>query len=170
FKSCDVLPALAEAIQTTPPMEITRALYAFEVHPTRRKATQVAIMVAMAMPEMGLEEVPIRPVIRDETVTNRKPNTTTKIAAAILATTLGLVPGTGLKVRYPIIMIRTSTVPARACFKLRSLSVRLVPRIAVAPFFKSAAPARKAFTIVGMVLIRVIRPAAATAPAPIGRM
>ena len=39
----------------------------------------------MAMPEMGFEEVPMRPTIRDDTVTNRKPKITTSTAASRLA-------------------------------------------------------------------------------------
>ena len=71
-------------------------------------------MVAMAMPEMGLEDVPIRPVIREETVTNRKPKTTTSTAARILATMLVDVPGTGITFNMMISITRTSTVPASA--------------------------------------------------------
>jgi hypothetical protein len=41
----------------------------------------VAMRVAMAMPEIGFDELPIKPVMRDETVTKRKPKTTTRSAA-----------------------------------------------------------------------------------------
>ena len=35
----------------------------------------------MVMPEIGFDEVPMRPVMRDDTVTNRKPKTMTRMAA-----------------------------------------------------------------------------------------
>src|SRR5438270_11078288 len=82
FKSWEVLPAFAEAMQTTPPMVNARAMYGAAVQPTARQTAQVAINVAMAIPEIGFDEVPIRPVMRDETVTNRNPKTMTNIAAA----------------------------------------------------------------------------------------
>jgi hypothetical protein len=42
----------------------------------------VAISVAMVMPEMGLEEEPIRPTMREETVTKMKPKTMTRTATS----------------------------------------------------------------------------------------
>src|SRR5229473_4230414 len=85
FRSWEVLPAFAEAMQTTPPMLMARAPNAAAVQWRARKTAQVAMRVAMAMPEIGLAEVPIRPTMREETVTKRKPKTTTKTAAARLA-------------------------------------------------------------------------------------
>ena len=67
FKSCDVLPALAEAMQTTPPMLMASAAKAAPVQCSTRKTAQVAIRVAMAMPEIGFEDVPMSPVMREET-------------------------------------------------------------------------------------------------------
>src|SRR6185312_13194675 len=84
FRSCDVLPAFAEAMQTTPPIVMARAEYAVAVQPITRNMAQVAMRVAMAIPEIGFDELPIRPVIREETVTNRNPKITTRIAARIL--------------------------------------------------------------------------------------
>src|SRR6476646_6160133 len=68
-------------MQTTPPIVIARAENAVPVQPMTRNMAHVAIRVAMAMPEIGLEELPINPVMRDETVTKRNPKTTTRIAA-----------------------------------------------------------------------------------------
>ena len=51
------------------------------VQPMTRNMAQVAMRVAMAMPEIGFEDVPISPVMRDETVTKRNPKTTTRSAA-----------------------------------------------------------------------------------------
>ena len=63
------------------------------VQPATRNIAQVAISVAIAMPLIGFEEVPISPQMRDDTVTNKKPNTSTKIAATRLATESGLRAG-----------------------------------------------------------------------------
>src|SRR3954469_1884687 len=68
FKSCEVLPALADAMQTTPPMLMASAKNAGAVHPMTKNMAHVAMRVAIAMPEMGFEDVPINPVIREETV------------------------------------------------------------------------------------------------------
>ena len=45
-----------------------------------QKIKQVSSNVATVMPEIGFDEEPISPVSRDETVTNRKPNATIRIA------------------------------------------------------------------------------------------
>ena len=58
---------------------------------------EVAISVAMVMPETGLAEEPMRPTIRELTVTKRKPKKTISTDAARLAQTLTCAPGTGLK-------------------------------------------------------------------------
>src|SRR6185312_16689222 len=75
FKSCDVLPALAEAMQTTPPIVMARAENAVAVQPITRNMAQVAMSVAMAMPEIGFDELTMKPVMRDETATNKNAKT-----------------------------------------------------------------------------------------------
>ena len=73
FKSCEVSPASAEAMQTTPPMVMASAPKAGAVQPLTRKMAEVAMSVAMVMPEMGLAELPISPTMRELTVTKRNP-------------------------------------------------------------------------------------------------
>src|SRR5947209_20286166 len=124
----------------------------------------------MAIPEIEFDDVQISPVMRDETVTNKNPKMTTKMAAATLAYQVVNAPGTGLKVSIAHIMIMTSRAPPSATFMLMSMSVRRVPAASLAPLPKSFAPARSAAMMDGVVLSNVINPAAATAPAPIGRM
>ncbi len=41
----------------------------------------VMISVAIVMPEIGFDELPMSPVMRDDTVTKKKANTTIRIAA-----------------------------------------------------------------------------------------
>ena len=105
--------------------------------------------------------------MRDETVTNRKPKTTTKMAAIRLANIEVSAPGMGLKVRNAHIMMISSTEPPTVTEIGRSFSVR---RFDCSPLpapscFKLA---RSAETMVGMVFSKVIKPAIATAPAPMG--
>src|SRR2546428_269907 len=45
------------------------------VWPNQKKITHVSKRVAMVIPEIGLEDEPISPVKRDDTVTKRKPKT-----------------------------------------------------------------------------------------------
>src|SRR6185437_5279878 len=82
FRSCEVSPALAEAMQTSPPMLMASAPKAGSVQPFTRKIAAVAISVAMVMPETGLAELPIKPTMREDTVTNRNPKKKTSSAAA----------------------------------------------------------------------------------------
>ena len=51
--------------------------------------------VAIVMPEIGFAEVPMRPQIREDTVTNRNPKMTTSTAAAALWRMPSRAPGTG---------------------------------------------------------------------------
>ena len=171
FKSCDVLPALAEAMQTTPPMLMASAANAAPVQCSTRKTAQVAIRVAMAMPEMGFDDVPMSPVMREETVTNKNPKTITNNAAARFSYQVVLASLMGMKVSMAHIISSTRAAPPKATFRSRSRSVRRAPPpVAAAPLPRSFAPARNAAMMVGMVLSKVISPDAATAPAPIGRM
>src|SRR5262249_61019482 len=87
LRSREVLPALAEAMQTPPPMVMANAKYAGSVQPRSRNIAQVAISVAIAIPEIGLDDVPINPVMREDTVTNRNPKTTTSRAAKKFSST-----------------------------------------------------------------------------------
>ena len=92
-------PELLEAMQTTPPMVMASAPKAGAVQPLTRKIAEVAISVAMVIPETGLAELPMRPTIRDDTVTKRNPKTMTRSDAARLGRTPTCAPGTGLKVQ-----------------------------------------------------------------------
>src|SRR5579864_3601582 len=99
LRSCEVLPALAEEMHTMPPTESARAQKGWLVQPTSKNTAHVAIRVAIAIPEMGFDEVPIKPVMREETVTNRNPKTTTNAEEKRFASIEVSAPGTGLKVR-----------------------------------------------------------------------
>ena len=85
FRSCDVAPAFAEAMQTNDPTISAIGWYASPVHPIPTNMRQVAMMVAMVIPEIGLEEEPIIPTIRDDTVTKKNPKITIIMAGNIPA-------------------------------------------------------------------------------------
>ena len=53
--------------------------------PSRTKIRQVSSSVAIVMPEIGFDDEPISPVSRDETVTNRNPNSTISTAPTMPA-------------------------------------------------------------------------------------
>ncbi len=69
------------------------------VQPLTRKMAAVAMRVAMVMPLTGLALLPTMPTIRAETVTNKKPKTTTRRAAARLASAPTCAPGTGFELQ-----------------------------------------------------------------------
>ena len=116
------------------------------------------ISVAIVMPEIGFDEVPMSPVMRDETVTNRNPKMMTRIAARKLPC-VGIFGATARK-------IASSSDPPSTTVVGRSRSVRS-RAVAVAPAPKSFNPSRADAMIVGSVRPSVMRPAASTAPAPI---
>ena len=130
----------------------------------------MAINVAIVMPLIGFEELPISPLMREATVTNRKPKTTMKSDASKFAKMPVCAPGTGLNVRNAQIIRRIRIEPPVTTFIERSRSVRLATGMDSCFARTSLRPALNAAKIVGSVLISVIRPEHATAPAPMGRM
>ena len=50
--------------------------YASPVQPIATKIVHVRISVAIVIPEIGFDELPMSPVMRDDTLTKKKPNTT----------------------------------------------------------------------------------------------
>ena len=124
FRSCEVSPALEAAMQTTPPMVMASAPKAGAVQPFTRKMAEVAISVAMVMPETGLAELPMSPTMREATVTKRNPKMTTSREAAKFASSLVCAPGTGLKVRKKNISSTSAAEPKTTTLMGRSWSVR----------------------------------------------
>src|SRR5437868_5651206 len=84
LRSCEVLPAFAAAMQTMAPTEMATGAYTSPVQPSATKIKHVMIRVAIVMPEMGLDEDPIKPVIRDDTVAKKNPKMTIKIETRML--------------------------------------------------------------------------------------
>ena len=123
----------------------------------------VPMIVAMVMPLIGLLVVPIIPTMRDDTVTKKKPKIMIRTASRRL---LGKCVGRPLMKEMAI--ARTSEPIATTLIGM-SRSVRRV-EVDPAPFPRLLTLLRKDAQIVGRVRARDIRPAMATAPAPIRRM
>ena len=111
------------------------------------------------MPEIGLDEEPISPVSRDDTVTNRNPNKTMSSAPSRFISSVGAK-----------VMAASSTItPPATNFIDMSRSVRGVPpsvRASARDRPRSRKPSRKPCQMVGADWIRLNIPPAATAPAP----
>jgi len=76
FRSCEVVPPLEAAMQTTAP-DRQRGDVIGAPRPANDQEDQTGEQhVATVMPEMGFEEEPISPVSREETVTKQKPKST----------------------------------------------------------------------------------------------
>src|SRR5271169_1841954 len=120
-------------MQTTPPIVMARAPNAGAVQPCTRKMAEVAIRVAMVMPEMGLAELPMRPTMRELTVTKRNPKKTMRMEAARLARMPTWAPGTGLNSRKKNMRTMSKMEPTTAMRMEKSFSVRMGLVVAAEP-------------------------------------
>ena len=130
------------------------------------KIKQVPIRVAIVIPLIGLLDEPINPTMRDDTVTKKAPKMIiSKPNNNLLPTEL---PGIKLPGSSAIIRISTR-LPTPTSLMDRSRSVRGISSFATLfPFKEPILPLNEEM-IVGIVLINVMNPPAATAPAPICR-
>jgi hypothetical protein len=144
-------------MQTTAPTQSAMGPYSFPVQPSATNTRHVTIRVAIVIPEIGLDDVPMRPVMRDDTVTKRNPKTMTRIAARKLPC-IGIF---GARARK----IARSSDPTSTKIIGRSRSVRTTAPLP-APAPKPFRPSRAEPRIVGSVRPSVMSPAASTAPAP----
>src|SRR5438477_374856 len=118
----------------------------------------VAMIVAMVMPEIGFEDEPIIPTIRDETVTKKKPNTIIITADNKLVGIFGIKTIKAIRPRLPI----STKVIGNS---LSVLFIALFSSLFLAPKFLK--DSLKALIMVGSVFIKVMIPPKVTAPAPI---
>ena len=119
------------------------------------------MIAAMVMPLMGLELLPMMPTMRLLTVTKKKP----KVTMRRPSTTLPM-PLPGMNGNRATTTTRPME-PATTIHKGRSFSVRFTTSVPSPP--RDLMAPLKAETMVGMVLISVMKPPAATMPAPICR-
>ena len=148
-------------MHTIPPIDNASRASRGPTIPSPRNIRHVNSSVAMVMPEIGLLDEPISPVRRDDTVTNRNPNTRTRKAPVSAAQT----PTSGARnaVKPP----RSTNNPPQTNVGDRSRSrgsndaaepsADPLPRLSV----ETTAP-----RIRGNVLTMLNTPAAATQPAP----
>src|SRR5687768_15610261 len=73
FRSCAVVPPLEAAMQTTAATVKAVSVAGLSVRPISKNTRHVNKSVATVMPEIGFEDEPIRPVSREDTVTNKEP-------------------------------------------------------------------------------------------------
>ena len=112
----------------------------------------------MEIMQKHIDEEPISPVSRDDTVTNRKPKSTIRIAPSRFM-------WSGLA---STITVSSSRMPIPTTFIGRSFSVRsCAPLARAAPPPRSRNPSRKPCQMIGIERARLMMPPAATAPAPI---
>ena len=126
----------------------------------------MAISVAIVMPEIGFDDEPMMPTMRLATVTKKKPKTTISRPSSSLLPMP--VPGTNGSTRdhedQHQRADRATTVIGRSR-SVRSTCAAAPPRARRSEAMLSLNDE----TIVGSVLISVMKPPAATAPAPIWR-
>ncbi len=149
-------------MQTIAPTESAVTYAPPPVLPMSRKIRQVKSSVATVMPEIGLEDEPISPVSREDTVTNRKPNTMMSSAPRKFMCSAGVAMMPTMRTIMPMptkLMGRSRSVRGtKAAVSARVASAR--------PERKSRRPALRPCQIVGSERTRLMRPPAATAPAP----
>jgi hypothetical protein len=164
LRSCDVAPAFAAAMQTMPPTMSAIGWYASPVQPSATKTRHVAMSVAMVIPEIGFDELPMIPTMRLDTVTKKKPKTTTR---SPVRSDPGKAPGS---VREEGDDGDEAMAPPTTIGERQVALGALARRGAALPARRSRSESRKLPTIVGSERMSVITPAQATAPAPMYRM
>ena len=144
-------------MQITAPTQNATGEYASPVQPSATKIVQVRISVAMVMPEIGLDEEPMRPVIRDDTVTKKNPKMTMSAEASEVPLR-----------RHPGAAARKMASASEPSKHHGQRQVALGAALPAAPPSPSPSRCRGSDeTIVGSVRASVISPEASTAPAPV---
>src|SRR3954452_5277621 len=166
FRSCEMSPAFDAAMQTTVPTVRIAARAEGSVQPQRTKTTDAPSSVTSVIAEVGFEETPIRPTMRDETTTKQTP----KIATPSAATRRG--PKAMLPASNPGTPTSVMTTASGTAITIHDGTSRSV-RGAVSPSAietplrrRPRMTAANELAIVGSALITATIPAAATAPAP----
>ena len=152
-----MVEAFDRAMQATAPTESAMTAVSGPVQPRARNNTQVPMRAAIVIPEIGQDDEPTRPVMRDETTEKKKPKMTIRMAPS------RLMPNTGSSQTRAV----STTVPPRITHIGRSRSVR---GTSPPPPWRSAESWRieavNDVQMVGAARSRPISPPVATAPAP----
>jgi hypothetical protein len=159
-------PAFEAATHTTVPTVSMAARAEASVQPRARNTTLTPSSVTSAIPDVGLEETPMSPTMREDTTTNVRPKTATPIAATARWMTLispASSPGTATSITTTRAGNASTTQPGRSR-SVRDASGPAVTASGEAPRPRSTATSEA--YIVGSARVTVTIPAAATAPAP----
>src|SRR3954447_6158837 len=81
FRSCEMSPAFDAAMQTTVPTVRIAARADGSCQPRSTNTTETPSSVTSVIAEVGFEETPIKPTMRDDTTTKQTPKIATAIAA-----------------------------------------------------------------------------------------
>ena len=155
FKSCEQSPAIAAMTQIIPPIAMAPVIPSTPVVPVAFRSNVAIRSVAIAIPDTGLLEDPMSPTIREETVAKKNPNTIT------IRAPIGLTGNAGTsQMAIPITRIITSKNGIGMSCSVRNVEALLF-------FFILCIACLKVFAMSGRLLIRLITPPVATAPAPI---
>ncbi len=133
--------------------------------PRARKIRHVKSSVATVMPEIGLDDEPISPVRRDDTVTNRKPKSTMRPAPRTCMCRSGTQERTACRGLVAQMAATRASVPTPTNHRGRSRSVRPVPPSPPTPRMSRTAE-RSEPMMSGRAWKRLMMPPAATSPAP----
>ena len=155
FKSCEVSPAIAATIQIILPIQMEPIIPVVPVAPVAFKIKVEIIKVAIAIPETGLLEEPINPTIRAETVAKKNPNITTRTAPRKLT---GKIGSNQMATAITAIIPRMIGIGKSRCVREASAVARFLAMLPIACL--------NVRTMSGEVLIKLMIPPAATAPAP----
>jgi hypothetical protein len=157
FKSCEVAPAFAAATQTMAPTMSAIGRYAEPLQPTARKMSEVSSSVAIVIPEIGFDEEPIWPQMRELTVAKKNPKITMRTPASQLTLSWGIAA-----MKIAMMMTPTRVNEIGRSRSVRGTTTCRSPAAPPNPFM--AAP--KVLTMVGIARARLMKPPAATAPTP----
>src|SRR5688500_6461142 len=163
FKSCEMSPAFDAAMQTTVPTVRIAARAEGSDQPKATNTTDTPSSVTSVIAEVGFDDTPMSPTMRDDTTTNATPKIATPSAATMRGTSVMLPaksPGTATSVMTISAGMTTTTHDGTS----RSV------RSPVAPLWSPPRNPRTTdmneLAIVGSARTTATMPAAATAPAP----
>src|ERR1044071_384871 len=166
LRSCEMSPAFDAAIQTTVPAVRMAARADGSFQPRSTKTIETPSSVTSVIADVGFDDTPIRPTMREETTTKQTPKIATPIAAINRGAKVILPaksPGTTTSVMTTT-SGTTATTHAGTSRAVRS------PKPIEAPTARTPrATAAKELHIVGSARATATSPAAATAPAPMKR-
>src|SRR3954454_11536076 len=166
FKSCEMSPAFDAAMQTTVPTVRMAARADGSVQPHSTNTTDAPSSVTSVIAEVGFEETPISPTMRDDTTTKQTP----KIATPSAATSRGpeaMLPASSPGTPTSVMTTASGTTSTIHDGTSRSVRGAFSPSVIATPLRRRPRmPAANELAIVGSALITATIPAAATAPAP----